>query len=143
MITVDAGSIYRYIMIFRGYRLSNHRRTYSSGKQKGNTSNSHRFLEHMASHVHQALRKVQPRRTLIRSMFSGSTEPSSGARNQYSQLSRAPVEPGGGTAKRLGRDETAQCSPSSSVNLQDGRHYEGQRTPRCETISGRRRQVPS
>jgi len=35
---------------------------------------------------------------------------------------RGPVGPGGGTAKSPGRDGTAKCSPSSSLNFQDGRH---------------------
>ena len=44
--------------------------------------------------------------------------------------------PAGGTAKSPGGDGTAQGSPSSSVNSQDGRHYEGRRAPRCEKILG-------
>jgi len=42
--------------------------------------------------------------------------------SQCSQPSGAPVGPGGGTAKTPGRDGTAKCSPSSSLNSQDGRH---------------------
>ena len=41
---------------------------------------------------------------------------------QCSQLSEAPVGPGGGTAKTPGRDGTTKCCPSSSLNFQDGRH---------------------
>ena len=41
---------------------------------------------------------------------------------QCSQPSGAPVGPGGGTAETPGRDRTAKCSPSSSLNSQDGRH---------------------
>jgi len=52
---------------------------------------------------------------------------------------QARVGPGGGTAKSPERDGTAQCtsSPSSSVNAEDGRHYEGRGASRCEIISGR------
>ena len=41
------------------------------------------------------------------------------------QPSRAPVGPCWGTAKSPERDGTAQESPSSSVNSQDGCDYEG------------------
>ena len=59
---------------------------------------------------------------------------------QCSQSSGAPVGPGGGTAKTPGRDGTAKCSPSSSLNPQDGRHWQGRQAPRSETTWDRGRQ---
>ena len=58
---------------------------------------------------------------------------------QCSQSSGAPVGPGGGTAKTHGRDGTAKCSPSSSLNPQDGRHWQGRQAPRSETTWDRGR----
>ena len=60
-------------------------------------------------------------------------------REQCSQSSGAPVGPGGGTAKTPGRDGTAKCSPSSSLNPQDGRHWQGRQAPRSETTWDRGR----
>ena len=48
--------------------------------------------------------------------------------------------PAGGTTKSPGRGGMAQGSPSSSVNSQEGRYYEGGRASPRETISGRGRQ---